>query len=285
MLLNNPKLSRDARRDPRQRVTPPAWCSITRVAEQVEQRQIELWTIGHSNHEMSRFIELLKEHEIEVVADVRSKPYAGYAVHFSQDRLKDQLNIAGLTYDFFGQELGGRPEGPEFYDNDGKAFYDCLVTTHRFRDRLVQLLERTLRQKVALMCSEKDPTNCHRRRLITWALKLDSQHEPTAQWLTPKYEVIPDDHVHWLKATLSGLSLDNPTVLVRHIRGNGDVIEEQALREETEAQETHQPNLLEDERWKSAEPIPRDGKVIEEQEFHEAEDEENSPHQLGFLED
>ncbi len=252
---------------------------------------------------MSRFIELLKKHEIEVVADVRSKPYAGYAVHFKKANLIKQLKKAGLKYVFLGRELGGRPEEPEFYIQEKvpnrrgkerygeKVYYGRLVTTPRFREGIVRLFEGTLRWKVALMCSEEDPTNCHRRRLITWALKLDSQHEPTTQWRTPAYEVIPEQHVQWLKTTLSGLSLDDPTVLVHHIRGNGDVIEEQDLRDieaKIEAQRPHQLQLLQDEerdeRWKSAHYI-QDDDEIDEQEFHEAEDEENSPHQLGFLED
>ena len=41
------------------------------------------FTIGHSNHSEQEFLALLRQHAIDVVADVRSQPYCGYATHFN----------------------------------------------------------------------------------------------------------------------------------------------------------------------------------------------------------
>ncbi len=125
-------------------------------------------------------MELLEEHEIEVVADVRSQPYVSYVEreYFNKAPLKRQLKESGRDHVYLGRELGGRPEVPEFYDNDGKAFYDCLVTTPRFRDGLVRLLKGTLQWKVALMCSAGNPTGCHRRRLTLGLSNSTAQVNP-----------------------------------------------------------------------------------------------------------
>ena len=58
------------------------------------------------------------------------------------------------------------------------CLYGHLATAPRFRDGLSRLLDGTLQWRVALMCSEEDPTDCHRRRLITRALQSD---DPTVE--------------------------------------------------------------------------------------------------------
>jgi uncharacterized protein (DUF488 family) len=57
-----------------------------------------IYTIGHSNRSFESFLALLREHEIDVVADVRSSPYSRYAVHFSAEPIKAALENAGVKY-------------------------------------------------------------------------------------------------------------------------------------------------------------------------------------------
>ena len=184
-----------------------------------DRRRVELWTIGHSNHPLESFISLLKSFRIDVVADVRSHPYARYSSHFSQAPLRRLLADADLQYVFMGRELGGRPDEPELYDSDGRVLYGHLATAPRFRDGLSRLLDGTLQWRVALMCSEEDPTDCHRRRLITRALQSD-----------------------------------DPTVEVHHIRGDGSVVEEKQFVQKVEP--FQQPPLFgEKKQWKSAQSV------------------------------
>src|ERR1700687_2127447 len=86
-----------------------------------------LFTVGHSNHPLQVFLELLKAHQIHVLVDVRSHPYSRYVPQFNCDELQDVLKCAGLRYLFLGKELGGRPEGKEFYDEEGHALYSRLA--------------------------------------------------------------------------------------------------------------------------------------------------------------
>lgn len=125
----------------------------------------EIFTIGHSNHSIEKFIELLQKQGITAVADVRSHPFSRYLHHFSKSALELALKDAGIAYVFLGQELGARPQKPECYVN-GKAVYDRISSTPEFSQGIKRLLKGVETQKVALMCAEKDPITCHRTILV-----------------------------------------------------------------------------------------------------------------------
>ncbi|WP_420625657.1 DUF488 family protein [Candidatus Poriferisodalis sp.] len=154
----------------------------------------ELWTIGHSNHRAEHFLELLERHGIEAVADVRSQPYARYAEHFSQAPLKRLLVEAGLAYVFLGRELGGRPPEPDMYDDAGHVLYGEVARTERFSAGLGRLLDGAVSRRVTMMCSEEDPTQCHRRLLITRAL-LETETPPTVMHIRGDGELISEDEL------------------------------------------------------------------------------------------
>ncbi len=140
---------------------------------------MQLFTVGHSNHSIKTFIELLKKHEITALADVRSHPYSRYLPHFCQAQLKDYLEADKIRYVFLGQELGARPEDQSCYA-DGKALYGRIAATDLFKEGIRRILEGVKNHhKIALMCAEKDPMTCHRAVLVCPQLKeynLDIQH-------------------------------------------------------------------------------------------------------------
>ena len=129
-----------------------------------------IWSIGHSNHALPRFLELLRGVGIEVVADVRSQPFSRFSPHFRRRELQSQLVEAGLDYLFIGEELGGRPREPELYDGQGHVLYGELAETERFRAGLRLLLEEAGSRRVAMLCAEEDPSGCHRRLLVARVL-------------------------------------------------------------------------------------------------------------------
>jgi uncharacterized protein (DUF488 family) len=128
-------------------------------------------TIGHSNHSAEQFLGLVQSQTIEVVADVRSHPYSRFAPHFSQEALKAALQQIGVKYVFLGAELGGRPDGEAYYDDDGHVLYGRVARAPFFIDGIERLERGLTRVRVAIMCSEEDPTNCHRRLLIARVLR------------------------------------------------------------------------------------------------------------------
>ncbi len=125
-----------------------------------------LFTVGHSNHALELFLALLKRHEIQLLADVRSSPYSRYVTHFDREALEAALKQAGLNYLYLGKELGGRPDGAEFYDVDGHVLYYRLAEAPLFLDGIKRLEAGIRRQRIAIMCSEENPCVCHRHLLV-----------------------------------------------------------------------------------------------------------------------
>jgi uncharacterized protein (DUF488 family) len=123
-----------------------------------------LFTIGHSTHEISKFLGLLKQHRIEVVADVRSRPHSRFE-WFSRPALEKALKENGIRYVFLGEELGARREERECYIGL-RADYDLISLTTAFQSGMKRLRTGVERFRVALMCSEREPLDCHRTVLV-----------------------------------------------------------------------------------------------------------------------
>jgi uncharacterized protein (DUF488 family) len=126
-------------------------------------------TIGHSRHPLERFVALLDAAQVTAVADVRSAPVSRFSPHFNKNALAASLATHGIGYVFLGKELGGRPERPELY-TQGRADYEKMAASPEFRAGLAQLIETAERHRVAAMCSEADPLDCHRCLLVSRAL-------------------------------------------------------------------------------------------------------------------
>jgi len=130
-------------------------------------RQYPIYTIGHSNHPWGRFVELLKMHEIEAVADVRSHPYSRYCPQFNREAVCDALRNGeeGISYVYLGREFGVRRWEDEYYEND-KVRYERIARSDLFRQGLAPLLKGCKTHRIALMCAEQDPLGCHRTVLV-----------------------------------------------------------------------------------------------------------------------
>jgi uncharacterized protein (DUF488 family) len=128
--------------------------------------QNTVFTIGHSTHSQERFIELLRQHGITALCDVRSKPYSRMNPQFNREELEEALLAHGIAYRFLGKELGARSNDATCYEH-GKVQYDRLAQTELFRYGLKRVL-RGLKEgfRVALACAEKEPLECHRTILV-----------------------------------------------------------------------------------------------------------------------
>ena len=131
---------------------------------------MELFSIGHSNAEINAFIDLLRRYDIAALVDTRSQPYSRYNQHFSREHLKLSLEEAGVEYFYLGKELGGRPEDPALYFQNGMVDYDLVAESSLYLEGIERLLELASERRVAFMCAEADYKSCHRYRLITRTL-------------------------------------------------------------------------------------------------------------------
>ncbi len=130
---------------------------------------LQVWTIGHSNHAYGRFRDLLRAAGITAIADVRTTPFSRRFPHFNAAQLCSSLHQDGITYISLGKQLGGRPASRALYRDD-VADYEAMATTSEFREGLTRVIDSAHRYRIALMCSEQNPLDCHRCLLIGRAL-------------------------------------------------------------------------------------------------------------------
>jgi uncharacterized protein (DUF488 family) len=136
-----------------------------------------VWTIGHSNHPLARFVELLKGQSIELIADVRRFPASRKHTHFNGDELTASLAAEGIGYRHFPQ-LGGRrserlPDSPNTaWRVEAFNAYADHLQSNESQAAMSDLLQFASQQSVAIMCAEGLPWQCH-RRIIADALLAD----------------------------------------------------------------------------------------------------------------
>lgn len=180
-----------------------------------------IYTIGHSNHSMDTFVNLLKSYQIEVLVDTRSSPFSRYSPHFNRDSIKAATHEAGIKYGFFGKHLGGRPDDEDYYDEEGRVVYSQVAKSFLFNEGVERLVSGIQKFRTAIFCSEENPSICHRRLLV-------------------------------------GRVLFEQGVAVYHIRGNGLVQTEEELRRQEELEKSSQRALFEEEEvteWKSIQSV------------------------------
>ena len=130
-----------------------------------------IYTIGHSDHTAAELIGLLERHEVARVIDVRSQPYSRWAYQFNRETLVPALQAAGLSYQFMGDALGGRPGDASLYDpGEERPNYARMEKTLTYQAGIDRLIELAQEEHVAVMCSEGDHRLCHRHLLLTQTL-------------------------------------------------------------------------------------------------------------------
>lgn len=130
-----------------------------------------VYTIGHSDHTIDAFIDLLRQHAVVLVVDVRSQPYSRWATQYNRELLARSLGAVGLRYEFLGDVLGGRPTDRRMYSPDGEhADYGKMELSIAYRAGIDTLLTLARSERTALLCSEGDHRHCHRHLLISQTL-------------------------------------------------------------------------------------------------------------------
>jgi uncharacterized protein (DUF488 family) len=150
------------------------------------------FTLGHSNHPIEKWLDLLRQHDIQVVVDTRSSPFSKYTPHFDKALMQRALEGAGIRYLYLGAELGGRPANPDYYDASGRVLYGRLRDDPDFQAAIARLETGIERFRVALICGEENPAHCHRRLLIGRVL---TERGHTMLHLRGDGRIEPDDTV------------------------------------------------------------------------------------------
>jgi uncharacterized protein (DUF488 family) len=132
---------------------------------------IQLFTIGHSNIPIDEFLDLLRQHGVEVLVDVRTAPYSRYCPQFNRPELERAMRATGMRYHFAGKALGGKPSDESLRGEDGLPDYDKIAASECYQGGLRDLEALAADCRVVIMCSEADPAHCHREKLIARSLR------------------------------------------------------------------------------------------------------------------
>jgi len=162
-------------------------------------------TIGHSTHSWERFIALLRSANATAVADVRTSPYSRLYPHFNRDDLREELRLDGISYVFLGKELGGRPSERRFFC-EGVADYERMAQASEFSKGLDRVIEGAKKYRIALMCSERDPLDCHRCLLVGRAL---AERGVRVRHILDNGSVVGQDEIEDKLLELSGRNTDD----------------------------------------------------------------------------
>ena len=157
--------------------------------------RLSVLTIGHSTHSLEAFVKLLKAHSAGAVADIRSTPYSRYSPHFNREPLRDALRRHQIRYVFLGRELGARSNDPACYEN-GRVKYKLLAQSELFRRGIERVESGANAYRIALMCTEKDPLDCHRAILVAPALCRNG---------TPVQHILPDGRLEDHESSITRL--------------------------------------------------------------------------------
>ena len=130
-----------------------------------------IFSIGHSDRAIDDFVSLLTTYRISALADIRAAPYSRHQPQFCREPLSQALRAAGVAYVYLGEELGGRPSARMRAQMQGKG-YAAMAATETFRDGIGRLLKGMKQHRIALMCAERDPVECHRALLVGRALSV-----------------------------------------------------------------------------------------------------------------
>ena len=134
-----------------------------------------IYTIGHSRHSPEDFVDLLRRLQITALADVRSHPHSKFMPHFCKEELRSLLATNGIRYVFLGDALGARPSDQSCYVG-GRASYELIARTPAFAEGISRLMAGREKYRIALMCAERDPIDCHRAILVAHALAQAGAH-------------------------------------------------------------------------------------------------------------
>lgn len=136
-----------------------------------------IFSIGHGGRSLDALAQQLRRLDVPYLIDVRSSPYSRYQPEFSREPLSRLLALQQIRYVFMGDLLGGRPDDPDCYDDEGKVDYQRCRTKPFFQRGIERLLTAyTKAMHVCLLCSEGKPWECHRSKLIGWALEEQGVH-------------------------------------------------------------------------------------------------------------
>lgn len=156
---------------------------------------IQLFTIGHSNHSLEQLLELLSQHGIEALVDIRRFPSSRTFPQFNREQLSAALRRSSIEYRWLEALGGRRPKRKNFVSpntglrNESFRNYADYMLTDEFVQGMNTLSEIAGAKRTAIMCAESVFWRCHRRLVSDFVLA----NGGTVQHIFPNGELRPHE--------------------------------------------------------------------------------------------
>lgn len=168
---------------------------------------MSLFSIGYATKPLTTFVEQLRAHEIDAIADVRSVPYSATFKEYHREALQSTLKEAGIYYAFLGDELGPRSKDDAHYNEQGQVQFDRLMKSTLFLEGISRLnTGKDKAMRIAMLCACKDPAICHRSLLV--AYYLEHQSGITVQHITHDGDLESQSELEQRLIAMQDLSAD-----------------------------------------------------------------------------
>ena len=125
-----------------------------------------IFSLGYAGRKMEEVYAIAERYGIEYFLDVRSVPFSFRHPDYDKDALQVALRARDIKYAYLGGVLGGMTIGGPNANANRPISYDEFVEKEGVKVTLKRLIALSEVSNVCLLCAEKNPTHCHRFRLI-----------------------------------------------------------------------------------------------------------------------
>jgi len=144
--------------------------------------KLKIWTVGHGTRPVEELAAMLTSARIELLIDVRAYPGSRRHPQFNRESLERALAAHGIGYRWEGKALGGfrkpRPDSANLaLRNRSFRGYADHMGSGEFTKAVWGLIEGARGARLALMCAEQHPSQCHRRLISDWLASRDVEVE------------------------------------------------------------------------------------------------------------
>lgn len=124
---------------------------------------MEIFTLGHSNYEMNRLINMINYYKINCIVDIRGIPYSKYNTQYNKDVIEKTLKDLGYIYLYMAKEFGAKRESKESYNEEGYADFEKVAKEDVFLKGINRLKVGCNKgYKIVLLGAMQEPIRCHR---------------------------------------------------------------------------------------------------------------------------
>lgn len=129
------------------------------------------YTIGYAHHTQESFLKLIKMYQIQYIIDVRTMAYSKFHPQFNKEPLKYFLKCNNIGYKQMDEAFGIVRPHSNLLNHEGYLDFKKIAKLPEFKAGISQII-RGIQQgyRIAFMCAEKAPSDCHRSTLVARAL-------------------------------------------------------------------------------------------------------------------